>query len=631
MLAALPIVAIIVRTLAGADVLTSRYVAVAAPLLLVVVGVCGGGGPARGAGRARRRPRRHRRDRVGPHPPPRAATTRTSAPCRRTSPTSAGAGRGAGRERRRRPDRLQLLRPGRRSPPTRPRHPGPLEPGDLARHRGPASTPTGPPASTPRSFSFPRAGEQRTFEAQRRLRRDPPAPLSEHEPRRAAGRRTDRDPIQGRCDVNARIRFAVVVAVVAAGAVAVTTALAGGGGGEIRERLSGYEEVPAVSTPASGDFQAHVRASRNEIPYRLKYSALTGAVEQAHIHFGQEAVSGGISVFLCSNLGNGPAGTQPCPPGPATISGTIRPSDVIGPTTQGIGAERVRRARRRDQGRRHLRQRPQRHVQDRRDPRAAEGPRRRLIPSRKTRGRSLYCPRCPGTSRLTSNGRSASRRLAARGSRSGGRMAARTQHGSAHAAPAQRRRRRGGRRLDAPKAKAKPTSLVTFKGRAGARPNGRVTIQRKAGRRWTTIARGRTAKRGRFALTWTTPSRRTRVAVRAVLAGRVPLQGQALPRPGAEAGRRAGEGVEARAGHQPVDRPVGPAGRAARPSRLCRRQRRPEGPDHRDRARRGDPGRLPRTGHRRRPQGRRRRSSRRRPRRSSRPSPRAPCISSPRR
>ena len=60
---------------------------------------------------------------------------------------------------------------------------------------------------------------------------------------------------------------------------------------------------------------ATLRASQDEIAYRLSYSALTGNVTQAHIHFGQAAVNGGISAFLCSNLGNGPAGTQACPPG----------------------------------------------------------------------------------------------------------------------------------------------------------------------------------------------------------------------------------------------------------------------------------------------------------------------------
>jgi hypothetical protein len=47
-------------------------------------------------------------------------------------------------------------------------------------------------------------------------------------------------------------------------------------------------------------------------------------------------VNGGISIFLCTNLGNGPAGTQACPTAPATISGTVMAADVIGPAGQGI-------------------------------------------------------------------------------------------------------------------------------------------------------------------------------------------------------------------------------------------------------------------------------------------------------
>ena len=35
-------------------------------------------------------------------------------------------------------------------------------------------------------------------------------------------------------------------------------------------------------------------------------------------------------------LGNGPAGTPPCPPGPASVEGTIEADDVIGPAAQGI-------------------------------------------------------------------------------------------------------------------------------------------------------------------------------------------------------------------------------------------------------------------------------------------------------
>jgi hypothetical protein len=137
--------------------------------------------------------------------------------------------------------------------------------------------------------------------------------------------------------VNVRVRLAVGVAVVAALVIAVTTAVAGGGK-QIRERLSSYQEVPSLSTPASGQFRAELELGHDEISYTLSYADLTGDVQQAHIHLGQTAVNGGISVFLCSNLGNGPAGTQPCPAPPATIRGTIRPDDVIGPAAQGLAA-----------------------------------------------------------------------------------------------------------------------------------------------------------------------------------------------------------------------------------------------------------------------------------------------------
>jgi hypothetical protein len=110
----------------------------------------------------------------------------------------------------------------------------------------------------------------------------------------------------------------------------------------LKELLTGYEEVPSVSTTASGVFKATIRKD-NTIDWELSYSDLQGAVQQSHIHLGQAGVNGGISVFLCTNLGNGPAGTQPCPAPPATISGTITVNDVspnipatAGARTQGL-------------------------------------------------------------------------------------------------------------------------------------------------------------------------------------------------------------------------------------------------------------------------------------------------------
>lgn len=106
---------------------------------------------------------------------------------------------------------------------------------------------------------------------------------------------------------------------------------ANGGFKKIRELLTGYEEVPAVSTAANGEFRATISNDETQIRYSLRYSDTEGTVTQAHIHFGQKHVNGGITVFLCSNLGNGPAGTQPCPPAPATITGTITAADVSPP------------------------------------------------------------------------------------------------------------------------------------------------------------------------------------------------------------------------------------------------------------------------------------------------------------
>ena len=138
--------------------------------------------------------------------------------------------------------------------------------------------------------------------------------------------------------MSALLRAKLLVVVVALlGVGGVTAAVASGDGGQKRFSvdLIGYEEVPAVSTAGGGTFDAAISQSGDEIAYELTYGSLQGTAQQSHIHFGQNSVNGGISVFLCSNLGNGPAGTQPCPPS-GTVTGTIRPVDVIGPNAQGI-------------------------------------------------------------------------------------------------------------------------------------------------------------------------------------------------------------------------------------------------------------------------------------------------------
>jgi hypothetical protein len=136
-----------------------------------------------------------------------------------------------------------------------------------------------------------------------------------------------------------RLRVKLAIGVAAIGVVVITAAAVAGDRGRVKTTLTGLEETPlTISTTGNGTFRATISGGGDAINYELSYADLEGTVTQAHIHFGQEAISGGISAFLCSNLGNGPAGTQACPAAPARITGTITAADVIGPTGQGISA-----------------------------------------------------------------------------------------------------------------------------------------------------------------------------------------------------------------------------------------------------------------------------------------------------
>jgi hypothetical protein len=108
-------------------------------------------------------------------------------------------------------------------------------------------------------------------------------------------------------------------------------------GRQIRAQLADLEEVPALSTLGHGTFRGTISVDGEEIAFELSYADLEGDIAQSHLHLGQRGVNGGISIFLCTNLANGPAGTPTCPPAPATIAGTLSAIDVIGPTGQGVG------------------------------------------------------------------------------------------------------------------------------------------------------------------------------------------------------------------------------------------------------------------------------------------------------
>ena len=119
----------------------------------------------------------------------------------------------------------------------------------------------------------------------------------------------------------AAVAASVVLVLGAAVAMAVKTNADAG--------LSGYKEVPAISTTGHGRFSAEISAG--QVSYTLRYGDLEGgAVLFAHIHLGRPSTNGGVIAFLCGG------GDKPACPESGTVHGVIDAADVIGPADQGI-------------------------------------------------------------------------------------------------------------------------------------------------------------------------------------------------------------------------------------------------------------------------------------------------------
>jgi CHRD domain len=128
-------------------------------------------------------------------------------------------------------------------------------------------------------------------------------------------------------------------AFVASVCLSVLVVSAQGGGHRFSAVLIGDDEVPAVSTEAGGTLTIDIDEQGGEIDWELTYSDLQAAVSQAHIHFAQPGINGGIVLWFCKT-------NQPSPPAPAsltticpqtgTLSGTFTQSDV-----QAVGSQQI--------------------------------------------------------------------------------------------------------------------------------------------------------------------------------------------------------------------------------------------------------------------------------------------------
>jgi CHRD domain len=116
-------------------------------------------------------------------------------------------------------------------------------------------------------------------------------------------------------------------------------------------KLDGFQEVGglnketgAILSGGTGTLKLTLNKAAQTLLYELTYSfpatETNGAtnVLQSHIHFGKNHQPGGVIVFLCTNLGNGPSGTPPCPTPEGTVTGTITAADVQAIATQQVSA-----------------------------------------------------------------------------------------------------------------------------------------------------------------------------------------------------------------------------------------------------------------------------------------------------
>ena len=113
---------------------------------------------------------------------------------------------------------------------------------------------------------------------------------------------------------------------------------------EFHAVFSGFNEVGslnaetgAILSPGRATLELQLNRADQTLSFVLKYSGLSAAVTQAHIHFGKVHTPGGVMVFFCANTTTAPAGTQPCPAS-GTVTGTLSAANVLGPTTQGVPA-----------------------------------------------------------------------------------------------------------------------------------------------------------------------------------------------------------------------------------------------------------------------------------------------------
>ncbi|MBV8804020.1 MAG: CHRD domain-containing protein [Sinobacteraceae bacterium] len=138
---------------------------------------------------------------------------------------------------------------------------------------------------------------------------------------------------------------AMLLGAMLSGVAVVPVVMAGSHGDHFHAVLSGFNEIGALNantgailSEGHGTLDLQINRATQTITFTETFSGLGSPVTQSHIHFGKTHVAGGVMVFFCSNLASAPAGTQPCPAGGGTVTGTLTAANVLAIAGQNVPA-----------------------------------------------------------------------------------------------------------------------------------------------------------------------------------------------------------------------------------------------------------------------------------------------------
>jgi hypothetical protein len=103
--------------------------------------------------------------------------------------------------------------------------------------------------------------------------------------------------------------------------------------GQFKARLNGYNEVPSIVSPGSGQVTLSVSSDQKSLSVTLNFTQLAGVAQSAGLYLGLPATTGGLIAPICG-------GTKAtCPTTAAgTVTVTLAAADIAAITAQGLAA-----------------------------------------------------------------------------------------------------------------------------------------------------------------------------------------------------------------------------------------------------------------------------------------------------